>query len=55
MVLVTHQLEEAIQAGERVLVFGKPGRVVMDLRPQEFLRSGTVEELRERLREAIGE
>jgi NitT/TauT family transport system ATP-binding protein len=31
-VLVTHQLEEAIDMGDRVLVFGKPGSLLADLR-----------------------
>lgn len=54
VVLITHQLEEAIEMGERILVFGKPGRLVMDVRPGEFLQQGTAGELRERLQEAIG-
>jgi NitT/TauT family transport system ATP-binding protein len=30
-VVVTHQLEEAIELGGRILVFGKPGRVLADI------------------------
>jgi NitT/TauT family transport system ATP-binding protein len=30
-ILVTHQIEEAIEAGDRVLVFGVPGRVLADI------------------------
>jgi len=30
-ILVTHQLEEAIELGERILVFGKPGHVLADI------------------------
>jgi NitT/TauT family transport system ATP-binding protein len=30
-VLVTHQLEEAIEMGGRILVFGKPGRLLADI------------------------
>jgi len=31
-VLVTHQLEEAIEMGGRILVFGKPARLLADIR-----------------------
>jgi len=30
-ILVTHQLEEAIDMGGRVLVFGRPGRLLADI------------------------
>ena len=30
-IVVTHQLEEAIELGGRILVFGKPGRVLADI------------------------
>jgi NitT/TauT family transport system ATP-binding protein len=30
-VVVTHQLEEAIELGGRILVFGKPGSVLADI------------------------
>jgi NitT/TauT family transport system ATP-binding protein len=30
-VVVTHQLEEAIELGGRILVFGKPGRILADI------------------------
>jgi NitT/TauT family transport system ATP-binding protein len=30
-ILVTHQLEEAIEMGGRILVFGRPGRVLADI------------------------
>ena len=30
-ILVTHQLEEAIELGGRILVFGKPGHVLADI------------------------
>lgn len=30
-VVVTHQLEEAIELGGRILVFGKPGRILADV------------------------
>ncbi|MDR5684435.1 MAG: ATP-binding cassette domain-containing protein [Armatimonadota bacterium] len=35
--LVTHQIEEALSVGERVLVFGQPGRLLADIRPDAFL------------------
>ncbi|OLC11822.1 MAG: ABC transporter [Candidatus Rokubacteria bacterium 13_1_40CM_69_27] len=46
-VLVTHQLEEAIELGDRILVFGKPARLLADIhlerwRPAELLRLRTV-------------
>ena len=31
-VLITHQLEEALLVGERILVFGKPARLLADIR-----------------------
>ncbi len=31
-ILVTHQLEEAIELGGRILVFGRPGHVLADIR-----------------------
>jgi NitT/TauT family transport system ATP-binding protein len=30
-ILVTHQLEEAIEMGGRILVFGRPGRILADI------------------------
>jgi NitT/TauT family transport system ATP-binding protein len=30
-ILVTHQLEEAIEMGSRILVFGRPGRLLADI------------------------
>ncbi len=35
-VLVTHQLEEAIEMGSRILVFGKPARLLADIRLKEW-------------------
>jgi NitT/TauT family transport system ATP-binding protein len=35
-VLVTHQLEEAIEMGGRILVFGRPGRILADIRLAGF-------------------
>jgi len=32
VVFITHQLEEAIEVGDRVLVFGRPARLVADIR-----------------------
>jgi NitT/TauT family transport system ATP-binding protein len=46
-VLVTHQLEEAIELGDRILVFGKPARLLADIHlerwpPGELPRLRTV-------------
>jgi NitT/TauT family transport system ATP-binding protein len=30
-IVVTHQLEEAIEVGSRILVFGRPGRILADI------------------------
>jgi NitT/TauT family transport system ATP-binding protein len=35
-VVVTHQLEEAIEMGGRILVFGKPGRILADIHLASF-------------------
>jgi NitT/TauT family transport system ATP-binding protein len=35
-VVVTHQLEEAIEMGGRILVFGKPGKILADIRLARF-------------------
>ena len=35
-VVVTHQLEEAIEMGGRILVFGKPGRILADIHLGSF-------------------
>lgn len=35
-VVVTHQLEEAIEMGGRILVFGKPGRILADIHLRSF-------------------
>jgi NitT/TauT family transport system ATP-binding protein len=35
-VLITHQLEEAIQVGDRIVVFGKPSRILADIRVSDW-------------------
>lgn len=35
-ILVTHQLEEAIAVGDRILVLGKPGRLLADVRVAQW-------------------
>jgi len=35
-ILVTHQLEEAIEATDRLLVFGRPATLLADLRPKAW-------------------
>ena len=34
--LITHQLEEAITVGDRILVFGRPARVLADIRVSDW-------------------
>jgi NitT/TauT family transport system ATP-binding protein len=46
--LVTHQIEEALAASERVLIFGKPSSVLAEVRPSGHSADG-----RQRLREWI--
>lgn len=46
--LVTHQIEEALTVGERVLVFGRPARLLADIRPALYTNGD-----RARAREAI--
>ncbi len=42
-VLITHQLEEAISVGDRVLVFAKPASVLADIRVSDWPRAGHAE------------
>jgi NitT/TauT family transport system ATP-binding protein len=35
-ILITHQLEEAISVGDRVIVFGKPARMLADIRVKDW-------------------
>ncbi|MDR7481430.1 MAG: ATP-binding cassette domain-containing protein [Armatimonadota bacterium] len=46
--LVTHQIEEALAVGERVLVFGRPATVLADVRP-DALAGGDRAAARERI------
>jgi NitT/TauT family transport system ATP-binding protein len=46
---ITHDLSEALEMGDRVLVFGTPARVLADLRPKESNEPG----MRERIQEMI--
>lgn len=39
-VFVTHQLEEAIEMGDRILVFGKPARLLADVRVRAWGAEG---------------
>lgn len=48
-VFVTHQIEEALQVGERVLVFGKPATVLADLQAPEASRRGRMREWIQRM------
>lgn len=47
-ILITHQLEEAISVGDRIIVFGKPACVLADVRVRDWDRQRHAE-----LREAI--
>jgi NitT/TauT family transport system ATP-binding protein len=47
-ILITHQLEEAISVGDRIIVFGKPARVLADIRVRDWDKARHAE-----LREAI--
>lgn len=35
-IVVTHQLEEAIEMGGRILVFGRPGHILADIRLERW-------------------
>lgn len=47
--VITHDLGEALEMGDRVLVFGRPATVLADLRPSEQ----PADELRERIQQMI--
>ena len=47
---VTHDIDEAIEMGDRILVFGRPGRVLEDLRLPRGARADDAERLRLRRR-----
>lgn len=51
-VLITHQLEEAIEVGDRIIVFGKPARILADIRVADW-RSRTVADLREAIQATL--
>lgn len=51
-VLVTHQLEEAIEMGGRILVFGKPARLLADIRSGES-SAGELPRLRSAIQRVI--
>ena len=53
VILVTHQLEEAIEVGERILVLGRPGRLLMDVRPDVLLRRESAKTLRTKIQKAM--
>jgi len=54
-VFITHDIDEAIELGNRVLVLGKPARLLMDLAISEEVKSntGTREELKMRILNSI--
>ena len=46
VVFVTHDIDEAIEMGDRILVFGRPGRVLEDLRLPQTAHRDDAERLR---------
>jgi NitT/TauT family transport system ATP-binding protein len=50
---VTHSIDEAIALGDRILIFGRPGRIVADLRLDDDIRDGRRAEFREKIYAAI--
>jgi NitT/TauT family transport system ATP-binding protein len=40
-VFITHSVTEAAELAERILVFGKPGRLISEIRAKEILASGS--------------
>ncbi len=53
VLLITHQLEEALEVGERVVVFGRPGHIVEEVRTSPNLSHEERELLRKRLERAL--
>jgi NitT/TauT family transport system ATP-binding protein len=51
-ILVTHQLEEAIDTGDRLLVFGRPATLLADLRLDQW-RAGELPALRTLIQQAL--
>ena len=47
-ILITHQLEEAMSVGDRIVVFGKSAKLLADIRVRDWPASGHAE-----LRDAI--
>ena len=43
-VFITHSVTEATELAERILVFGKPGRVVSEISVRDILASGSTHE-----------
>ncbi len=39
-IFITHSVTEAAELAERILVFGKPGRVVSEIRAKDMLTRG---------------
>lgn len=51
---VTHSIDEAITLSDRILVFGRPGHVVADIRPGQDCERLPHEALREKILRLIG-
>jgi NitT/TauT family transport system ATP-binding protein len=50
---ITHSLDEALQVGQRVLVFCAPGQVVLDLAVPAGATAAAREDMKQRIREAM--
>jgi NitT/TauT family transport system ATP-binding protein len=53
-VFVTHSINEAIEIGDRILVFRAPGQVVEDISVQAALEQTGADELKQRILAAMG-
>ena len=53
VVLVTHQLDEAIEVAERLLVFGKPARLLGEIQTKDALGQTSQADLRREIQDMI--
>jgi NitT/TauT family transport system ATP-binding protein len=51
-ILITHQLEEAIAVGDRIIVFGKSARLLADVRVAQW-NSSEYGQLREAIQQTL--
>lgn len=54
-VFVTHQLDEAIEIGSRIIVFGKPARVLADIKVEPAVKEdqGKIRKLRQEIQQIL--